>query len=132
MNLSNIKALILDMDGVLWRDNTPIGDLPAIFARIRERGLKVALATNNATRTINEHLAKLVWLRLNLGTMADHLFCLPRRQMFWQNNSQAVEQYSSSARTASSARWKNAVSNPSSTRMIGQRPSLSSAALTAA
>jgi len=59
MNLSNIKALILDMDGVLWRDSVPIGDLPAIFARIRERGLKVALATNNATRTIDEHLEKL-------------------------------------------------------------------------
>jgi 4-nitrophenyl phosphatase len=56
---SNSKALILDMDGVLWRDNTPIGDLPAIFARIRERGLKVALATNNATRTVDEHLKKL-------------------------------------------------------------------------
>ncbi len=55
----NIKALILDMDGVLWRDSTPIGDLPAIFARIRERGLKVALATNNATRTIDEYLEKL-------------------------------------------------------------------------
>ena len=58
MTLSNIKALILDMDGVLWRDNTPIGDLPAIFARIRERGLSVALATNNATRTVDEYLDK--------------------------------------------------------------------------
>ena len=55
----NIKALILDMDGVLWRDNTSIGDLPAIFARISERGLKVALASNNATRTMDEHLKKL-------------------------------------------------------------------------
>lgn len=54
----NIKALILDMDGVLWRDNMPIGDLPAIFARLQERGLKVALATNNATRTVDEHLEK--------------------------------------------------------------------------
>jgi len=59
MNLPNIKALILDMDGVLWRDNAPIGDLPAIFARICERGLKVALATNNATRTVHEHLEKI-------------------------------------------------------------------------
>jgi len=58
MNLSNIKALILDMDGVLWRDDTPIGDLPAIFARMRERGLKVTLATNNATRTVDEYLDK--------------------------------------------------------------------------
>ena len=62
----NIKALILDMDGVLWRDDTPIGDLPAIFACIRERGLKVALATNNATRTIEEHLEKLAGFGLKL------------------------------------------------------------------
>jgi len=59
MNLSHIKALILDMDGVLWRENTPIGDLPSIFARIRERGLAVALATNNATKTVEEYLEKL-------------------------------------------------------------------------
>jgi 4-nitrophenyl phosphatase len=56
--LTNIKALILDMDGVVWRENTPIGDLPAIFARIRECGLKAALATNNASKTVDEYLAK--------------------------------------------------------------------------
>jgi len=57
--LEHIKALILDMDGVLWKDSAPIGDLPAIFARIHERGLKVAMATNNATRSVDEHLEKL-------------------------------------------------------------------------
>jgi 4-nitrophenyl phosphatase len=62
----NIKALILDMDGVLWRDNTPIGNLPAIFNCIQECGLKVALATNNATRTMEEHLAKLSGFGLTL------------------------------------------------------------------
>lgn len=57
MNItSNIKALVLDMDGVLWRDTTPIGDLPAIFDRIHERGLKVALASNNSTKTVGEFL----------------------------------------------------------------------------
>ncbi len=66
MNLSSIKALILDMDGVLWRDNTPIGDLPAIFNRIRKRGLKVALATNNATRTVDEHMAKVAGFGVTL------------------------------------------------------------------
>ena len=58
MNLSNIKALILDMDGVLWHDTAPIGNLPAIFTRIQERGLKVAMATNNASRTVDEFLEK--------------------------------------------------------------------------
>jgi len=58
MTVSNIKALILDMDGVLWRENTPIGDLSAIFARIREQSLKVAMATNNGTKTVDEYLQK--------------------------------------------------------------------------
>ena len=66
MNLSTIKALILDMDGVLWRDNTSISDLPAIFARIHERGLKVALATNNATRSVEEYLEKLAGFGVKL------------------------------------------------------------------
>lgn len=58
MTLQNIKALILDMDGVLWRSNEPIGDLPTIFKTITQRGLKVTLATNNSTRTAVQHLEK--------------------------------------------------------------------------
>jgi 4-nitrophenyl phosphatase len=54
-----IHGLILDMDGVLWKDSSPIGDLHQIFDRIRERDLQVVLATNNATRTIDEYLNKL-------------------------------------------------------------------------
>jgi 4-nitrophenyl phosphatase len=55
----NLKAIILDMDGVLWRDKQPIGNLPAIFTRISELGLKVILATNNATKNVDEYLQKL-------------------------------------------------------------------------
>jgi 4-nitrophenyl phosphatase len=54
-----VRGLILDMDGVLWKDDTPIGDLHATFDRIEARGLKVTLATNNATKTVNEYLEKL-------------------------------------------------------------------------
>lgn len=54
-----IQGLIIDMDGVLWRDTQPIGDLPAIFNHISALGLKVILATNNATRTIDEYHHKL-------------------------------------------------------------------------
>jgi len=56
---SNIKALILDMDGVIWRADAPIGDLPKTFARIRERGLKFVFATNNGTKTPEEYRQKL-------------------------------------------------------------------------
>ncbi|MBE7535028.1 MAG: HAD-IIA family hydrolase [Anaerolineales bacterium] len=55
----NISALILDMDGVIWRADSPIGDLPAIFKRVEERGLKYVFATNNGTKTPAQYVATL-------------------------------------------------------------------------
>ena len=52
-------ALIIDMDGVLWRETTPIGNLGRVFQLIDEMGLKVTLATNNSTKTVSEYLGKL-------------------------------------------------------------------------
>lgn len=57
--LPNIRGLIIDMDGVLWRDTEPIGDLPAIFKQIKDYGLRFILATNNASRNISQHQDKL-------------------------------------------------------------------------
>jgi 4-nitrophenyl phosphatase len=54
-----IRSLILDMDGVLWKADSPIGDLPAIFRRIEERGLGVAFATNNGSRTPEQYVERL-------------------------------------------------------------------------
>jgi 4-nitrophenyl phosphatase len=62
----NIKALILDMDGVIWKGDAPIGDLPAIFKRIRERGLKFVFATNNGTKTPEEYQQKLADLGVDI------------------------------------------------------------------
>lgn len=56
---SHIKSLIIDMDGVVWRSDAPIGDLPAIFNRIRARGLKFVFATNNSTKTSEQYVARL-------------------------------------------------------------------------
>lgn len=56
---SNIKALILDMDGVVWKGDAQIGDLAATFKRIRERGFKFVFATNNGTKTPAEYQEKL-------------------------------------------------------------------------
>ena len=58
LDLTTIRALILDMDGVLWRDTQPIGDLPRIFEQIDRMGLKVVLATNNATRSTDQFIEK--------------------------------------------------------------------------
>ena len=54
-----LKALILDMDGVLWKEDTIIGDLPKIFAQINEKGLRVGFATNNSTRTPKKYIERL-------------------------------------------------------------------------
>ena len=56
---SHIKSLIIDMDGVIWRSDASIGDLAAIFARIRARGLKFVFATNNSTKTSEQYVARL-------------------------------------------------------------------------
>lgn len=53
------KGLILDMDGVLWSDSAPIGNLAHVFSRIKELSLVVAMATNNSTRTVEQYVEKL-------------------------------------------------------------------------
>ncbi|HIE24451.1 MAG TPA: HAD-IIA family hydrolase [Anaerolineales bacterium] len=64
---SSIKALILDIDGVLWHNRDPIIDLPAVFKIIEKRGYKVTLATNNSTRTAEETRAQINSFGINLA-----------------------------------------------------------------
>jgi 4-nitrophenyl phosphatase len=56
---THIKALIIDMDGVVWRSDAPIGDLAAIFSRIRAHRLNFVFATNNSTKTSEQYVAGL-------------------------------------------------------------------------
>ncbi|MFN8387181.1 MAG: HAD-IIA family hydrolase [Anaerolineales bacterium] len=65
---SNIKALILDMDGVIWKSDAPIGNLPDIFKRIEARGLKYVFATNNGTKTPEQYVATLDKLGVRVST----------------------------------------------------------------
>ena len=62
---SNITAVILDMDGVLWRDDQPIVNIPDIFHKLGVLGWKSTLATNNASRSVEQYLRKLA----NFGVM---------------------------------------------------------------
>ena len=57
--LRDIHGLILDMDGVLWRGDEPLLDMPAFFHEAEGMGLSVALATNNATRSVSQYLEKI-------------------------------------------------------------------------
>ncbi|MCB2179882.1 HAD-IIA family hydrolase [bacterium] len=56
---NNIQALILDMDGVIWRKAHPIGDLQSIFEKVNTLGLKYVFATNNSTETVESYHALL-------------------------------------------------------------------------
>lgn len=59
MDISNIKSLILDMDGVIWRGEQPIGDLLSTFNEFQNKDLKIVFATNNSTLSVEEYINKL-------------------------------------------------------------------------
>ncbi len=50
-DLSGIQALVIDMDGVLWRGDQFLPGLAEFFALLRLRELPFVLVTNNATKT---------------------------------------------------------------------------------
>ncbi len=47
------------MDGVLWRDQVPLGDLGKIFQQLQINDIKYAFATNNSTKSPSEYQEKL-------------------------------------------------------------------------
>ncbi len=49
--MDQIRALIIDMDGVLVRGDTPLSGLSEFFAMLNTRKLQFVVATNNATTT---------------------------------------------------------------------------------
>jgi len=79
-----IRGLILDLDGVLWKDDLPLIDTPAVFARVRELGIKFVFATNNATRNVGQYMEKLSrfgaspepWQIVNSGMAVAHLLSM--------------------------------------------------------
>lgn len=79
-----IKALIVDMDGVLWRQSQPIGDLPRIFQKIRQKGLRITLATNNATLTVEQYLQKLASFGVQLS--AEQIVNSPQAAAVYMGN----------------------------------------------
>jgi 4-nitrophenyl phosphatase len=56
---TNINALIIDMDGVLWHGNKAIDGLIDFFQTLRELKLRFILATNNASQTPQQYVKKL-------------------------------------------------------------------------
>ena len=57
--LSDIRHLIIDMDGVLYVGDQPMPCLREFIAFLRTRSIQFTLATNNSTRTPQEYVDKL-------------------------------------------------------------------------
>jgi 4-nitrophenyl phosphatase len=57
--LRDIRHLIIDMDGVLWRGDEPMPNLQAFFDFLRQRDIGFVLATNNSSRTPEQYVEKL-------------------------------------------------------------------------
>ncbi|MCK5120948.1 MAG: HAD-IIA family hydrolase [Methylococcales bacterium] len=57
--LSNIHALIIDMDGVLWKGSQALPGLTDFFQALRDLKIPFLLATNNASLTQDQYIDKL-------------------------------------------------------------------------
>jgi len=66
-----IKGVICDMDGVLWRGETPLPGLHDFFALLESRHLPYVLATNNASKTPDQYVEKLA--RMGIVTNTEHV-----------------------------------------------------------
>jgi 4-nitrophenyl phosphatase len=72
MENTKIKAMILDMDGVIWRDKQPIGDLSRIFNTLEARGIKFVFATNNSINTVDKYVELLI--ENGIKTLPEQIF----------------------------------------------------------
>jgi 4-nitrophenyl phosphatase len=75
-SLCDIRHLIIDMDGVLWRGDEPMPNLQAFFDFLRQRDIGFVLATNNSSRTPEQYVKKLA----RFGVAADSASILTSSQ----------------------------------------------------
>lgn len=64
---ADIRAFIIDMDGVLWRGAEPFPGLREFFQTLRAREIPFILATNNASSTPADYVAKLARMGVKVG-----------------------------------------------------------------
>ena len=67
-DFTSVKALFLDLDGVLWNGKTPIGNTQVIFEKLKKADVFPILGTNNATRTPESYQKKMADLGVEIRT----------------------------------------------------------------
>lgn len=54
--LGNIRALLIDADGTLWRGRKPVPDMAAFIDFLNRHGLAFTIATNNSVEPVSTYL----------------------------------------------------------------------------
>lgn len=57
--MDDVRGCVLDMDGVLYRGNTMIPEVPAFLDALARAGVQYSMATNNSTNTPRQYVEKL-------------------------------------------------------------------------
>ncbi len=57
--IQRTKCLVLDMDGTIYLDSTPIGDMINTLKTCRDHGIKIYYFTNNSSKNHTEYVKKL-------------------------------------------------------------------------
>ena len=70
--LSEMRGAVIDMDGVLWEGDRALPGLGEFFDAMRRRSIRFVLATNNASRTPEQYIAKLA--KMGVSVTADEVF----------------------------------------------------------
>lgn len=65
--LTDITHLLIDMDGVLYRGNTPMPRLSEFMDFLRRRPVPFMLITNNSTRTPQQYASKLAGMGVQIS-----------------------------------------------------------------
>ena len=71
-SLTDIRHLLIDMDGVLYRGNEPVPGARAFLAWAEAQGVGFLLFTNNSTLTPEQYTQKLA--RMDIVVTPDHVF----------------------------------------------------------
>ena len=58
------QAFLLDLDGVVWRGETPVPGAADAVEALRDSGKRVVFVTNNASRSARDYAAKLMRMRI--------------------------------------------------------------------
>ncbi|NPV85186.1 MAG: HAD-IIA family hydrolase [Anaerolineae bacterium] len=59
---AKIEACIIDMDGVLWKQERPLINLSQLLDTLSRKGINFSFATNNATKTAQQYQEKVLRL----------------------------------------------------------------------